>query len=368
MAVAVAEVKDWVVGDQGLSRSFSFETVEHAFAFVNRIKAIGDETEVFPKVEFDGTSVSITIKASNGQLTKSDFELADRIYNDMDRLIRFFRGNTLLAVKGQASLSQASDQELKDALRISSAWFVLCRNGSKCEFTEEDVVAMHVEAASEMIKRDMLLLLPAKSLQQELFVKTTQRLVDDRVIRLDETLHARFGKRHTKERLSKTHDVVAEELQKRDLQIAVNHALEKSTDHIDLIGWHMRVHSLGEQDPHPLINEHEETVRLMEAEGLWHDPVDLLDAVWLEKQRRTTTVQTLIFDKKTFKSREQAIRWARSHNFRSDKVDETENSFRLRQRDPSEFEENSFRTIKLRQGVSAVIGKLKERSTNGRAA
>lgn len=73
-------------------------------------------------------------------------------------------------------------------------------------------------------------------------------------------------------------------------------------------------------------------------------------------------IQTLIFDKQLF-SRSAARRWAREHEFVSSKVDETETSFRLRQREPSEFQEDSFRTIDITEGVKAVVGRLKKEST-----
>lgn len=71
-------------------------------------------------------------------------------------------------------------------------------------------------------------------------------------------------------------------------------------------------------------------------------------------------VQTLIFSKDSFKTKEEAAKWAQEHNFRSDKVDETSDSFRLRQRDPNDFDDTSFRTIDLTDGVKAVVGKLKK--------
>jgi len=74
-------------------------------------------------------------------------------------------------------------------------------------------------------------------------------------------------------------------------------------------------------------------------------------------RRDGSVVQTLIFDKKVFPTRESATRWAREHDFRADKVDETENSWRLRQREPGDF--IRFRTIRLTRGVQAVIGPLK---------
>jgi len=72
-------------------------------------------------------------------------------------------------------------------------------------------------------------------------------------------------------------------------------------------------------------------------------------------------VQTLIFSKDKFPTAESAKAWAKAHDFKSDKVDETEESWRLRQRDPGDFQEGSFRTITLTEGVKAVIGRLKER-------
>lgn len=76
------------------------------------------------------------------------------------------------------------------------------------------------------------------------------------------------------------------------------------------------------------------------------------------KKRTTTRVQTLIFDKKVF-SRKGAVQWAKTHDFRSSDVDETEESYRLRQRDPKKFRPGSFRTTELTKGVQAVVGKLK---------
>lgn len=75
-----------------------------------------------------------------------------------------------------------------------------------------------------------------------------------------------------------------------------------------------------------------------------------------------TKVQTLIFDKEFF-SRTQAVEWASEREFSADKVDSTEESFRLRQRAPGEFKPESFRTITLTKGVKAVIGRLKKEAT-----
>lgn len=73
-----------------------------------------------------------------------------------------------------------------------------------------------------------------------------------------------------------------------------------------------------------------------------------------------TIVQTLILAKDAFKTAEDAKRWAADHGFEAAKIDETADSFRLRQREPAEFQDKSFRTIELTKGVQAVIGKLAE--------
>lgn len=69
-------------------------------------------------------------------------------------------------------------------------------------------------------------------------------------------------------------------------------------------------------------------------------------------------MQTLIFLKSKF-TKEQAISWAKSHGKKHNSVRETSDSFRLRQRPPSDFDNSTYRTVKLTDGVSAVLGKLK---------
>lgn len=68
-------------------------------------------------------------------------------------------------------------------------------------------------------------------------------------------------------------------------------------------------------------------------------------------------VQTLIFRKENFPRADRARSWARYHGFKVAKVDETEVSFRLRQREPSDFVPGSFRTIDMgSSGVRGVVG------------
>lgn len=68
-----------------------------------------------------------------------------------------------------------------------------------------------------------------------------------------------------------------------------------------------------------------------------------------------TQVQTLIFNKDKFPNEKKAKKWAKSHDFKFGKIDEKENSFRIRQNDPSKFKKSTFRTIKFTDGLQAVI-------------
>lgn len=82
-------------------------------------------------------------------------------------------------------------------------------------------------------------------------------------------------------------------------------------------------------------------------------------ATELEK-REPAAIQTLIFDKGTF-DREQAIAWVGAHDFDQHKApDETGDSWRIRQRDPGDFESSTLRTMEIRPGVKAVVGQLRK--------
>ena len=83
-----------------------------------------------------------------------------------------------------------------------------------------------------------------------------------------------------------------------------------------------------------------------------------------------TTIQSVILWKERFPTMESALEWIEANGFSSDKVDETDESFRFRQRDPAEFDPNgfgegsAFRTIMLSKHVSAVVGCLAEKSAH----
>lgn len=87
-----------------------------------------------------------------------------------------------------------------------------------------------------------------------------------------------------------------------------------------------------------------------EDEG--HDEVkDVLE--FLKQQAKQ--IQSLILSKRRFKDQTAAVAWLKENEFRSDKIDDTPNTFRARQFDPGRCKDNSFATISLTSGVRAVI-------------
>lgn len=83
-----------------------------------------------------------------------------------------------------------------------------------------------------------------------------------------------------------------------------------------------------------------------------------------------TTIQSVVLWKERFPTMESALEWIKANGFSSDKVDETDESFRFRQRDPGEFDPNgfgegsAFRTIMISEHVSAVVGFLAEKASH----
>ena len=90
------------------------------------------------------------------------------------------------------------------------------------------------------------------------------------------------------------------------------------------------------------------------------ESIEALNTFFQEEEiDESSMIQTLIFDKEVFETQAEAIEWAMDHCFSADKVDETDDSFRIRQLEPSEFIADSFRTIELRRGIKAVIGRIR---------
>jgi hypothetical protein len=92
------------------------------------------------------------------------------------------------------------------------------------------------------------------------------------------------------------------------------------------------------------------TIRLDRADGIMVDHED---------QRETgSAVQTFIFDKEEFATAASVRKWLDDNDARADKLDDTDGSFRARQREQSEFiAAPNFRTIDISEGVKAVVGR-----------
>lgn len=73
------------------------------------------------------------------------------------------------------------------------------------------------------------------------------------------------------------------------------------------------------------------------------------------QERPSTRVQSVLLTKAKFPTRTRATKWVRDHDFVTSKIDETENGWRFRQFPPTQCRDRSFRTIRLADGVSAVI-------------
>ena len=71
------------------------------------------------------------------------------------------------------------------------------------------------------------------------------------------------------------------------------------------------------------------------------------------------TLQTVIFDESEWDS-DDAAAWLKDHDLSAAKVDETDDSFRFRQRDPGDFEPGSFRTVEPDEDakMAAVVEQL----------
>lgn len=76
---------------------------------------------------------------------------------------------------------------------------------------------------------------------------------------------------------------------------------------------------------------------------------------WRSRSRPGSRVQSVIFDAARFSARE-ARSWLADHDFAAPAADRQATTLRFRQADPDAFRPGSFRTIRLRPGVQAVVG------------
>ncbi len=73
------------------------------------------------------------------------------------------------------------------------------------------------------------------------------------------------------------------------------------------------------------------------------------------KGETTTTVQSIIFSPKSEWTASDCQQWLKDHDLKAPEADETEDSYRFRQRDPGDFEEDSFRTINFKGGKKKTM-------------
>lgn len=66
---------------------------------------------------------------------------------------------------------------------------------------------------------------------------------------------------------------------------------------------------------------------------------------------------TLVFDKSNYPKEKQVIQYCKLWGCPVSKVDESENTYRVRQDKGSKYQLGSLRTVELAEGVSAVVGK-----------
>src|SRR5262245_36683141 len=124
-------------------------------------------------------------------------------------------------------------------------------------------------------------------------------------------------------------------------------------------------------------SQHEKIRTFYQSRGVEFEDAEFLEQrkfsreeMFEETSTRQFEVQSLIFPKKHWSSAAECKTWAKDHDFKAGSVDETEDSYRLRQRDPEDF--TRLRTICVNPGdmdagsekckVKAVGGPVKEKS------
>lgn len=182
------------------------------------------------------------------------------------------------------------------------------------------------------------------------------------------------------------------ELGREALTLLRDGVLNEMSIGFDAIQWEMQADPLAPNDPARMVR-HLKEVRLWEvslvtwgadpmaqvysvhalaaappAHRWQREAADARVRAWagrFQEERPTKPVQTVICAKDTFDSADAAREWVRDHDFRADKMDETDESYRFRQFDPADCEDGSQRTIELTDGVKAVICAKKEADRSG---
>lgn len=99
------------------------------------------------------------------------------------------------------------------------------------------------------------------------------------------------------------------------------------------------------------------TIHDFMSEAKEHGDESLLEAQ-VQQRRGRSEIQTLIFKKSNFPTKQSAQKWARDHDFKSSPVVEKEETWHIRQENPDKYQ--TFRTGKpLAPGVTPVFGILR---------
>ena len=91
----------------------------------------------------------------------------------------------------------------------------------------------------------------------------------------------------------------------------------------------------------------------------WHKK-SFDEIVELLKEREAAVTQSILLSRKNFKTKEDAVAWLKEHKKKHDDIDETEEYWRARQRDPGDFRQETFRTYEIAAGIKLIIGRLKK--------
>jgi len=94
-------------------------------------------------------------------------------------------------------------------------------------------------------------------------------------------------------------------------------------------------------------------------DGKWHKRsiAKLLDEI---EKSETTFTQSILLSKKKFKAFSDAVTWLKTRNRKYSDIDETEEYWRARQRNPKDFKPKTFRTLQIANGIKLIIGRLKK--------
>ena len=80
LAAAVRQLPGWQVGEDALTKQFTFATFPDGIAFVTRVAFVAEALGHHPDISISYTTITLTLSThSEGGVTEKDTELAQRI-------------------------------------------------------------------------------------------------------------------------------------------------------------------------------------------------------------------------------------------------------------------------------------------------